>query len=221
MRPTAAESHRPSMADARSATPALAAIVLAAGRGARFGGPKLIALLDGRPLVVHVVEALRAARPGGAPLAEVVVVTGFHAEAVEAALAAVATASAPAVRLARNPDPGRGIASSLATGLAALEPAVEAAIVVLGDQPRISPTAIEALAERRAATGAAIVVPRYAGGGGPNPVLLARRAWPLAAALEGDIGMRAVITAHPELVEVVDVRGANPDVDTAEDLAAL
>lgn len=207
------------MADRRPASPPLAAIVLAAGRSERFGGPKLVASLEGRPLVAHVIDALRAARPGGVPLVGIVVATGFHAEAVEAALAALAGASGPAVRLVRNPDPARGIASSLATGLAALDPSVAATFVVLGDQPRISPATIETLAERQAATGAPIVVPRYAGGGGPNPVLLDRRAWPLAAALQGDLGMREVIAAHPELTEVVDVPGANPDVDTAEDLA--
>ena len=206
------------MAEGVPPPPTLAAVVLAAGRGARFGGAKLVARLDGRPVIGHVISALAAARPAGMPLADIVVVTGFHREDVSAALAGVL---GRAVRLVRNPDPGRGLSSSLAVGLAALAPAVEACFVVLGDQPRLRPATLEVLAERRADSGAPIVVPRYAGGGGPNPVLLDRRAWPLAAALEGDVGMRQVIDAHPDLVLVVDVPGSNPDVDTPEDLAAI
>jgi len=213
-------------AQARPASPALAAIVLAAGRGRRFGGPKLVTPLEGRPLVAHVVEALRAARPRGVSLAEVVVVTGFHAEVVEAALAPEVGG---AIRLVRNPEPGRGLSSSIAVGLEALDPSIEACFLVLGDQPRLSPATIEALAERQTSASAAgptagpaspaIIVPRYAGGGGRNPVLLDRRAWPLAAAIEGDVGLRAVIAAHPELADIVDIPGTNPDVDTPDDLA--
>ncbi len=97
----------------------LAAIVLAAGRGSRFGGAKQLALLDGRPLLAHVLGAILAARPALVSLDEVVVVLGFHADAVERALTPCASDQ---VRLVRNPDPGRGIASSLQVGLEALGP---------------------------------------------------------------------------------------------------
>jgi molybdenum cofactor cytidylyltransferase len=217
----------------------LAAVVLAAGRGSRFGGPKQLALLDGRPLLAHVLGAILVARPALVSLGEVVVVLGFHADAVERALEPRASEK---VRLVRNPDPGRGIASSLQVGLEALGPESEGALVALGDQPLLLWGTVEALADAWAtlagttsgasggnATGAgptagvrpSIIVPRYAGGGGPNPVLLDRSAWPLAVGLAGDAGMRAAIAAHPGLVLAVDVPGSNPDVDTPQDLAAL
>jgi len=208
----------------------LAVVVLAAGRGARFGGPKLAAPLDGRPLIAHVTAAIAAARPTGARIEEVVVVTGFHAEEVERAVGGTAAGPegsagvvrvAPPLRVIRNPDAARGIGTSLRAGLAALESEIEGALVVLGDQPRIVPATIEAVVDAWAAGGVQIVVPRYAGGGGSNPVLLDWRAWPLAAGLTGDRGMAGVIAAHPELVARVDVPGSNPDVDTPEDLAAL
>jgi CTP:molybdopterin cytidylyltransferase MocA/uncharacterized protein YdeI (YjbR/CyaY-like superfamily) len=198
--------------------------VLAAGQGTRFGGPKLVALFQGRPIIARIIEALRAARPAGVPLHQVTVVTGYHADVVEEALheALGGAFDGPGgIHVVRNPDPDRGLASSIAVGLAALAPAVEACFIALGDQPCLAAGTLELLAGRWTATGAAVVVPRYVDGGGPNPVLLDRRAWPLAAGLEGDIGLRAVIAAHPALVEVVEVAGANPDVDTAKDLAAL
>jgi molybdenum cofactor cytidylyltransferase len=215
----------------------LAAVVLAAGRGSRFGGPKQLAELDGRPILLHVLGAILAARPALVSLDEVVVVLGFRTDAVERSLPPLASER---VRLVRNPDPGRGIASSLQVGLEALGPQIEGALITLGDQPLLLPGTVEALADAwatvashgtsgRDATAAgpaagvcpSIIVARYAEGGGPNPVLLDRTAWPLAFDMTGDTGMRAVIAGHPELVFTVHVAGSNPDVDTPEDLAAL
>lgn len=197
----------------------LGVVVLAAGRGERFGGPKQIAVVDGRPLLAHVLAAVAAARPSLAAVVDEVVVLGFRADEVEQAV----TASVPVGRhrFVRNPDPGRGIASSLATGLSALAPDVEGALIILGDQPRLRPAVIEAVADAWASSGARVVVPRYSRGGGRNPVLLDRQAWPLATGLSGDHGMGRLLAADPTLALVVDVAGANPDVDTPDDLAAL
>jgi CTP:molybdopterin cytidylyltransferase MocA len=100
-----------------------------------------------------------------------------------------------------------------------LESPLDGVFVALGDQPLVSPTVIAALAA--AGRDQPIVLPRYAGGGGFNPVLLLRDAWPLVDAMSGDQGMRPLILAHPDLVREVPVPGANPDVDTLEDLDKL
>jgi molybdenum cofactor cytidylyltransferase len=201
----------------------LAAVVLAAGRGERFGGAKQLALLEGRPLLAHVLEAVASVRPSFADLVDVVVVVGFHAEEVERAVAVAVAASAGSagLRVVRNPDPSRGLSSSLRTGLASLGPDIDGALIVLGDQPRVRPDVIEAIADAWAAGAAVAVVPRYAAGGGHNPALLDRRAWHLASGLTGDRGMASIMTGDPTLALVVDVAGSNPDVDTPADLAAL
>ena len=62
---------------------------------------------------------------------------------------------------------------------------------------------------------------RHAADGAPNPVLVRRAAWALAAGLSGDRGLGPLLAARPELVLEVAVDGANPDVDTPADLAAL
>lgn len=194
----------------------IAGLVLAAGAAARFGGPKLLAELDGRPLLEHVLVTARSAG-----LDPVVVVLGEAAPAIEPAIAWSAE------RRIRNPDPGRGLSSSLRIGIEALAadaPPVEAAIVLLGDQPRTDPAIIARLiAKHRETPGprGALIAPRYAGDGASNPVLVRRDAFDLARSATGDRGLGPLIAAHPELVTRIDLPGTNPDVDTRADLLEL
>ncbi len=190
----------------------VAGIVLAAGRGARFGGAKLLASLAGRPLLEHVLLTAREAR-----LRPIVVVLGWDAERLEREIA-----WRDEVRV-RNADPGAGISGSVRLGLAALEeaaPGCERAVVLLGDQPRLRADQLRVLLDQPADAARPIVVPRYADGPG-NPVVLERPAWRLAATLHGDRGMAQLFAERPALVRYVEVPGTNPDVDTPEDLAAL
>lgn len=195
----------------------LGVVILAAGAGRRFGGGKLLALLDDRPLVQHVVDAVCDWGP-----AAVVAVLGHEADIAERIVD-----WGPAV-LVRNADPDRGLASSLVLGIgtaATIDPPLDGAFIALGDQPRVRTATFIALARSAAADGQAhpIVVPRYADepAGVANPALLLRPAWPLVAGLTGDRGMGPVIAGHPELVLRVPVPGANPDVDTPDDLRRL
>jgi molybdenum cofactor cytidylyltransferase len=190
-------------------------LVLAAGASTRFGSTKALARLGGRPLLQHVLDTAAALRLG-----DLILVVGDAADAI---LGAVDPRGA---RVVRNPDPGRGLASSLQVGLATVASIdravdVEAVLVLLGDQPLVRPDVVRALLDAVVPAGRSIVVPAYAAGGGANPALLLRAAWPLGAALEGDRGMGPVIAAHPELVVEVPVAGSNPDVDTPADLAGL
>ena len=154
----------------------------------------------------------------GAALRPVVVVVGHAAADIEAAVRWTTE-----LRV-RNPKPNDGLASSLRVGLAAVaahRPSVAAVVILLGDQPRVRPDVIRALVERWASTEHPIVVPRYALGGGPNPLVLDRSAFELGARLTGDRGLGPLIEGRPEFVEAVAVEGANPDVDTPADLAGL
>lgn len=191
-----------------------AAVVLAAGAGSRFGGGKLLAQLGGRSLLEHVLDAIR-----DAGLAETIVVVAPDSTDVEA------IAVAHGARIVVNPRPGDGLSSSVRVGLAALTGAgeghVDAALIALGDQPRTSPATIRTLLDAQVPAGRSLVVPRYRGGGGPNPALLLRAAWPLAVGLQGDRGFGPLMKAHPELVLQVDQPGDNPDVDTPADLAGI
>jgi CTP:molybdopterin cytidylyltransferase MocA len=185
-------------------------LVLAAGGASRFGSDKLAAPLDGRPLLDHVIDALRLV-----PLPEIVVVTrGDRAIPPEADL-----------RVVVNPAPERGLSSSLRVGLGAVAglagaPA-DGVLIALGDQPRLDPAVVRRLLTAARTSDRPIVVPAYDRDGSPNPVILLRAAFALADETSGDRGLASVLAAHPELVLAVPVAGANPDVDSPADLARL
>jgi molybdenum cofactor cytidylyltransferase len=195
----------------------IGAIVLAAGQSSRFraaGGPdltKLVAKLDGKPIVRRVVEAALAAKAR-----PVVVVTGYARESVEAAVADLD------VGVAFNPRFASGLASSLSVGLSAIPRDVIGALVLLGDMPWIEPQLIDALVDAfLAREGAVAAVPLREGRRG-NPVLLGRGLFEAAMRLTGDEGARRLIGAlsASELVEVAARdTGVTLDIDTPSDLA--
>ncbi len=197
---------------ASPSAPRIAALVLAAGRSTRMGGPnKLLATLEGTPLVRHAAKAALAAG-----LAEIVVVTGHQSDAVQASLDDLG------VRFVHNPDFAEGLSTSLKTGLAALGPDVDAVVVMLGDMPRISPELIGRLVGAFApAEGHHAVVPTAQGRRG-NPVLWGRRFFSELGRVTGDQGGRAVLLANPDAIAEVDVGtdSVHLDFDTPEALAA-
>jgi CTP:molybdopterin cytidylyltransferase MocA/SAM-dependent methyltransferase len=187
---------------------ATAALVLAAGTGSRFGGGKLLAPLGGRPILQHVLDRLAEAG-----LEDVIVVLGGDAGAIEHGMAWRAE------RRVINPDPERGLASSLQVGMAALDPGADAVLIALGDQPLVAIETIRALLEAPVDPSRPVVVPAYADDHGRNPVLLRRAAFGLAGEASGDRGLGPVLAAHAESVQAVPISGDNPDVDTQADLA--
>jgi molybdenum cofactor cytidylyltransferase len=194
-------------------------VILAAGEASRFraaagaSGPvtKLVAQHEGKALIRHVAEAAL-----GAGLAPVIVVTGHAEAAVANALAGLD------VTLVRNPDYASGMASSLKAGLAAA-PAVDAAMVLLGDMPLVSTSLIARLVQAfRDQPRAAAVLPVHAGVRG-NPVLLSAALFPDLAKLTGDAGARQILRGRDaDVVEVVvDEPATRLDVDTPDALSAL
>ncbi|HKB24420.1 MAG TPA: nucleotidyltransferase family protein [Methylomirabilota bacterium] len=187
----------------------IAAVVLAAGLARRMGRQKLLLQLQGKPVVRWAVE--RVAPHAG----EVVVVTGQDDVAIREALAGLA------VRFAVNPTPQAGQGSSIAVGVAALPPWTRAALIALGDQPRLPDAVVPALLAAFARSGRPIVAPVYRGTQG-TPVLFASEVFAELRALTGDAGARAVVNAQPERVERVSFDLAMPpDVDTPEDFTRL
>jgi molybdenum cofactor cytidylyltransferase len=188
----------------------IAAVILAAGRSTRMGGPnKLLAEIGGRPLIrIAAEEALASrARP-------VVVVTGHQREKVEAALDGLN------VERVHNPEFADGLSTSLRAGLAALPGEVDGAVVCLGDMPQVRAGLIDRLiAAFDPERGALVVVPVIEGRRG-NPVVWSRRFFPELMALEGDVGARHLIGRYAEAVTEVPLtdQAALIDVDTPEAL---
>jgi len=189
----------------------VAAMILAAGQGTRFGPePKLLAELAGKPLVRHVADAALASKAW-----LVIAVLGHRREEVGAALPI-------AVSRVENPDYADGLATSLKAGFAALAGQAEAAVVLLGDMPEVTPQLIDRLIEAWTVRGRpAAVVPTYDGRRG-NPVLLSASLAPEIAKLSGDTGAGALLRARSDVHELpVTVASILADVDTPEALAAL
>ncbi len=179
----------------------VAGAVLAAGAGRRMGAPKAGLVVAGARLLDHAIAALRAS--GCAPLWAVV----RAGTAVEGAAALV------------NPDPERGMRSSLVLAVDAAEAheqPVDALAVLLVDLPGVGADAI-------AATVAAwrpgrIVIATFAGRRG-HPTVMAPSLWRAALASAGpDEGARRFLHAHPRLVDEIAVAGDANDLDTPDDV---
>jgi molybdenum cofactor cytidylyltransferase len=188
-------------------------VLLAAGLGSRFGSePKLLARLEGKPLVRHAAEAALGAGPR-----PIVAVLGAHAEAVRAALAGLP------LTCIENPDFRSGLAGSLQTGLAALPPACAAAVVLLGDMPFVTAENIDRLTAAFGEAGGdrAAVIPVRDGRRG-NPVLLnLRRLAPEIARLSGDHGAGPLLKGRTDVLEIPGDPANALDIDTPSGLADL
>jgi molybdenum cofactor cytidylyltransferase len=190
----------------------VAAVILAAGRSTRMGGPnKLLAELNGKPLVRIVAEQALASKAQG-----VVVVTGHQADQVERALQGLN------VTFVRNPDFAEGLASSVKAGIAAVPQSADGAVICLGDMPLISAHLIDRLIETFAPDRGNLIAVPVSDGRRGNPVLWSRRFFNELMTLDGDIGARHLIAKHSEAVAEVPVEGLEAflDIDTPQALEA-
>lgn len=191
---------------------AAAGIILAAGASRRMGQAKQLLEVGGRPLLEKVVAAACAAH-----LDDVVVVLGARAEEIEASV------DFGRARVVINPEHERGMSTSLRAGIASLGPEVSRALVILGDQPDVNAALLDRLLDLQEASGLPAAALSFEGLLHP-PMVLTREWWAGLEALEGDVGLRAVVRAHPELVAALPAEqpGGHPvDIDTPEDFEKL
>ena len=196
-------------------------IVLAAGQSSRMpGSQKLLLDIDGVPMVRRVYEA---ASEGGCH--QIVVV--YAEDDVKRAIDGRG-------ELVFNPKAHTGMASSLRVGLKAMRPEIEAAVVLLGDQPLVGSRTVATLlrAWRREGSRPAVAVSQGTGetaekdekgqkDGWAPPVVLSRELWGELLALRGDSGARQVLRGRPELLDIVPAPGRSDDIDTPDDYAKI
>jgi molybdenum cofactor cytidylyltransferase len=188
----------------------VAGVVLAAGTSSRLGAPKQLLELEGKPLLQHVVDVIAASG-----LDETVIVLGHAAEEV-----ADRISLPPRARVVVNADYARGMASSLAAGVDAVDPDSDAAVVVLGDQPRLTRAHVRR-AVQAFARGQAPIVRALFGDVPGHPIVVARSHWHLLRAATGDKGARDVLASHADVVDHIDLGAPLDDVDTWEDYESL
>ena len=166
----------------------VSAVILAAGRASRAGGPKAVWPVEGIPSVRRAAEAAL----GASNVSEVVVVTGAWAEEVRAALAGLE------VKIVLNPDYAAGQSGSLAAGLRAVEPEAGAVIFLLADQPFITSQIIDDLVVFMRDKRTTMAAPFFRGRR-RNPVVFDLARWREALlAADGDRGGRGLVEAHPD-----------------------
>jgi molybdenum cofactor cytidylyltransferase len=183
-------------------------MVLAAGGGRRFGGGKLLAELDGRPLLEHALDAML----GVPAIDRVVAVLGAGADELRSSV------DLGGVDVVVCRDWPEGISASLRAGVAELADA-EAIVITLGDQPLITSQVIAAILDRIDSPAPAARA-TYRGRPG-HPVLIKRKLFDRVLELRGDAGARDLL-AGAGVLEVECGHLSRPDdVDTVEDLEAV
>jgi molybdenum cofactor cytidylyltransferase len=184
-------------------------VLLAAGGSRRFGSQKLVAMLDGVPVVRRAFTAVSSATDG------TLVVVGSDAEAVTRAL------EATSANIVVNSDWAFGLSTSLRCGILAVPPSTEAVIVGLGDEPAVDSHVCRELVRVWRRDKKPIVAARY-NGVQDHPVLFDRTVFGELTSLEGDVGAKSVINRSAERVAFVDVSAPQPiDVDEPGDLRRL
>lgn len=183
------------------------AVVLAAGMARRMGESKvLLPWTGGRTILEHIIHQLILAR-----VDPIIVVTGNREADARAAAARAGAATA------HNPDYATGeMLSSLKVGLRALPAQVAAALVVLGDQPRIQPRVVDQVVMAYAEGRGEIIAPSYQMRRG-HPILIDRRYWAELLDLPEDGAPRDVINRHAVTHVNVETDSVLRDVDTPED----
>lgn len=185
----------------------LATLVLAAGAGSRFGGAKLLALVEGEPMLQRAARLAAALTPGAA-----FVVLGCERERLRVALPADVHAIYHAAW-------AEGLGSSLAAGIRALPTHIDGALVLLADQVALTAASLQPLLACWRLAPERVVCAQY--GGGPGvPAIFPRRLFATLAALHGDRGAKPLLLAETDATTQLPLPEAAIDIDTPADLHA-
>ncbi len=191
--------------------PRIGAVILAAGTSSRMGEAKQLLRLGEATVLNQVVNNVC-----GSSVDEIVIVLGHQAETIKQSIAS------ESLKVVVNESYRQGMGTSLRAGLSALPSAVDAALIVLADQPFVRSATFDQIIDHYQQSNAPIVIPMYQGFRG-NPVLLDRSVFPEVMALSGDIGCRAIFGNHLEGIAKVPVEdvGILLDLDSKDDVARL
>jgi molybdenum cofactor cytidylyltransferase len=192
-----------------AATPSVHVVVLAAGASTRFGSPKQLVRVNGRPLLHLAVS--RAVEVAG--------------QAVTVVLGANAAALAPLLRhtpaaVVINRDWAEGMGSSVRVGISRVPAAADAALLMLADQPAVTAEDLRRLVATWRRQPQCLVAAHYAGTVGV-PAIFPREDFTALCALRGDAGARALLKRGGDRLVRVALQSAAIDIDTPEDLLKL
>jgi molybdenum cofactor cytidylyltransferase len=188
------------------------AVILAAGSSSRMGTPKQLLKFNGSSLLRRATLAAL-----GAACHPVVVVTGAHAELCRRELDQLD------VREVFNPDWETGMASSVRAGiegLVSVDGGVDAAVLLLCDQPHVTSDVISGLIAAHHAVGKPVIASAYGGSFGV-PALFSRTLFAELTQLAGTVGAKEVIKRHASEAHYLPFQDGEVDVDTPDDFSHL
>jgi molybdenum cofactor cytidylyltransferase len=187
----------------------IAILLLAAGSSSRFGSPKQLLPYKGRALIRHLTEVALESNAD-----QTYVILGSNSERMLSELRLLS------LRIVENSAWKEGLASSIRAGVRALPNDVDAAIIMLADQPFVSREILNALIEKHRTSDKPIVASEYAGTVGV-PALFARSLFPELLKLRGDRGAKAVIQRHENDVAGIAFPQGEVDIDRQTDTELL
>ena len=187
----------------------IAALLLAAGNGSRYGSLKQLVEIDGEPMVRRAAQVALAA---GLPLT---VVIGAGGASLRAALAGLS------LQIVENRDWAAGMGGSIALGVRAMQATpIDALLILLADQVQVGRDDLQAICAAHAADPQAIIAADHGDAPGP-PCLFPSRDFAALGALSGPTGARALLRDQPGRVRRLDLPHARLDIDTPADLQGL
>ena len=197
----------------------LAILILAAGAGSRLGGhPKALLRKGGDTLLKRLIDSVQGLKP-----VEILVVTGFYADAIEEEIQAINRDAQIPLRFVRNSHPEAGQSSSVRLGLESLMSDYDALLIALCDQPLVGATEIQTLLYQfqQRTTREEIVLPVVSGQRG-NPVVFSRRVINQILDVSGMV-CRKYMDLHPDLIRSFATKNEAYvlDVDTPQDIQTL
>ncbi len=189
----------------------IAGVILAAGSSSRIGEIKQLLAFRQTTLLGQVIR-----NSTGSLLDEVILVLGHRADEIQKAV------KLDRVRVVMNEAHAQGQSTSLRAGLSAVSEETDAVMFILGDQPLVGPTVMNALIDGYCRTRAPIVLPTHQGRRG-NPVVIDRMLFPRVESLTGDVGARVLFHEYAEEILEIELEddSIHFDLDTWEDYREL
>ena len=181
-------------------------VILGAGKSSRMGSDnKLLAEINGKPMILRVVEAAN-----GSKINKTFLVTGHQRELIQTAT------QAEDIQFVHNPNFSEGLSSSIKSVSHLLNSDVDGVIVCLGDMPGITSAHINTLINTfEDNSNRHIFIPIFNGKRG-NPVLWSNKYFSLLSSLKGDTGARPIFESHSDDILEVEINddAIHTDLDT-------
>jgi len=200
------------MSSESNAVKSCAAIILAAGQSSRLGKPKQLLKYQGKTLLQHAIHTAKQSK-----VQSVIVVLGSNSDLVSNDI------DSSGIHLVINNDWQSGIASAICCGIQSLrrlDSNVDAVILMVCDQPFVSPDILHSLVQKQKETGKLIIASQYDDTIG-TPALFHKELFMELIALEGDSGAKKIMMQHSNLLATISFPKGSIDIDTIDDYKAL